>query len=391
VVGIPATPDRLAAAAAAMAVQAQLRAGFPANAGAAVVLSDDRQGAVSPDEPLHVPAPGGAPPMVFTGERLGARSALPALLEVAVASGAPACALVEPLPRDGAPEWLHWLLDPVLRGGFDVVCPAYRRRKLENLLNTGLAYPLTRALFGRRLRQPLGREIALSRRLAERILEAPDGGPEGEGGEDLWVITQALSRECRVCESFLGPRPPPRGPVPEVPQALASLLGTIFHELELHAPLWQRTRSSGPVETFGDPGMLEDAAGRPDVAPLVSAFALGWQDLRSLWAAVLPPQALLALQRLPRDPPEAFRMGDRLWARIVYDFAVGWRVKAMDRAQLLRSMAPLYLGWAAGWVNEVAALDAAASEARAERLCEAFEAEKPYLISRWRWPDRFLP
>jgi hypothetical protein len=42
-------------------------------------------------------------------------------------------------------------------------------------------------------------------------------------------------------------------------------------------------------------------------------------------------------------------------------------------------------------VNEVRALDDAGADERLERLCEAFEAEKPYLISRWRWPDRFTP
>ncbi len=84
-------------------------------------------------------------------------------------------------------------------------------------------------------------------------------------------------------------------------------------------------------------------------------------------------------------------MPDALWARVVYDFAVGWRVKAMDRDQLLRSLTPLYLGWLAGYVNEVAPLGPAEAEARVERLCTAFEQEKPYIISRWRWPDRFSP
>jgi hypothetical protein len=145
------------------------------------------------------------------------------------------------------------------------------------------------------------------------------------------------------------------------------------------------------VATSGEQYLPEDGAHPPATGPLVDAFALGAQDLRRVWGPVLPPQALYALQRLPRDPPEGFRVPDRIWARIVYDFAVAWRVKAVDRAQLLRSMTPLYLGWVASYVNEVAPLDAGAAAERIERLCEVFEAEKPYLISRWRWPDRFAP
>ncbi len=30
-------------------------------------------------------------------------------------------------------------------------------------------------------------------------------------------------------------------------------------------------------------------------------------------------------------------------------------------------------------------------EARIERLARAYEANKSYLVSRWRWPDRFNP
>jgi hypothetical protein len=206
------------------------------------------------------------------------------------------------------------------------------------------------------------------------------------------VITKAVARECRIAQAFLGPRPRPVEPAPDVAETIARVLGLLFHEMELLAPRWQRVRGSAPVATFGEEHLASDGAHpHHGVAGLVSGFALGWADLRPLWAAVLPPQTMLALQRLTRDAPEAFRMPDALWARIVYDFAVGWRVKAMERTQLLRSMAPLYRGWVASWVNEVAPLDAAAAEARLERLCAAFEAEKPYLISRWRWPDRFSP
>jgi hypothetical protein len=161
--------------------------------------------------------------------------------------------------------------------------------------------------------------------------------------------------------------------------------------MEAFAPRWQRVRGSSAVATFGDPRFPDEPATPPAVGTLVSSFVQGWRDLGPLWAMVLPPQTLLGLQRLRTDPPEAFRLGDDVWARIVYDFAVAWRQKVMDRGQLLLSMTPLYLGWAASWASEVCALDAAAADARVERLGQAFELEKRYLISRWRWPDRFSP
>jgi hypothetical protein len=332
----------------------------------------------------------GAPPTVLAASTSPA-GALPALLEVAANLGAPACALLEALPRPADPAWLRALLDPVLEGAFDLVAPSYARGRFDGVLVTGIVYPLTRALFGYQLRQPLGAEVVVSARLGEQLLREDGFRVAGPVAGELWSITLAVSRDCRMAQVALGPRPRPPAQAADVATALARVLAVVFHEMEQHAHRWMRVRASQHVPTLGEERLPPEPAAPPAPGPLVSAFALGWQDLRRLWSEILPPQTLLALQRIPRDPPEAFRLPDALWARVVYDFAVGWRVKAMDRNQLLRSLTPLYLGWLAGFVNEVGPLDPVEAEARVERLCTAFEQEKPYIISRWRWPDRFSP
>lgn len=391
VVGVAADRERGPAAEAALALQAGLDAIFPHVPRVAVVLSSEPEGTVEPGSALE-PGGGGRPaPAIHAGPG-GAEAALHTLLEVALATRAPACALLEPMPRPADPGWLRALLDPVLRGEADLVAPSYQRRRFEGVLVSGLVYPLTRALFGQRVRQPLGTEMVLSRRLVEQLSRDDEWRTDpAYAGTELWVVTKALVRECRCAQVFLGPRPVPQRQPAHLPDALAQVLGTVFHEMELHAARWQRVRGSCAVDTFGDEHLPGETAPPPPVAPLASAFELGRRDLLPLWSSVLPPNTLYALRRLAVEPPEAFRLPDALWARIVYDFAVGWRTKAMDRPQLLRSLTPLYMGWLAGFVNEAGPLDRAATEARVERLCEAFEAEKPYLISRWRWPDRFTP
>ncbi len=391
VVGVAAERERAIAAEAALALQAGLDAVFPGLPGIAVVLSGDPEGTVEPGTPLERGG-GGRPAPAIHAVPGGPEAALRSLLEVALSTGAPACALLEPMPRPADPGWLLSLLDPVLRGTADLVAPSYQRGRFEGVLVSGLVYPLTRALFGQRIRQPLGTEMVLSRRLVEQLSRDDEWQTEpGYAGTELWVITRALVRECRCAQVFLGPRPVPQPQPLHLPDALARVLGTVFHEMEIDAPLWQRVRGSCEIETFGEEHLPGEAAAPPPAAPLVEAFALGRRDLLPLWSAVLPPNSLYALRRIPVDPPEALRFPDALWARVAYDFAVGWRTKVMGRPQLLRSLTPLYMGWLAGFVNEVGPVDRAAKEARVERLCEAFEAEKPYLISRWRWPDRFTP
>jgi hypothetical protein len=389
IVGVPSGPDALAAGEAALALRAGLRDAYAGARVLAVVLTEDPRGATAPGELLPSGA-GDAPPLVLAPSTSPA-GALPALLELAASMGAAACALLEALPRPADTGWLRALLDPVLSGAFDLVTPAYARGRFDGVLVTGIVYPLTRALFGYRLRQPLGAEVVVSGRLGEQLLRDDGLRVAGPVSGELWSITLAVARECRMAQVSLGPRPRPPGPSVDAATALARVLAVVFHEMEQHAHRWMRVRGSQPVPTLGEEPPPAEAASPPAAGPLVSAFALGWQDLRRLWSEILPPQTLLALQRIPREPPEAFQLPDALWARVIYDFAVGWRVKAMDRDQLLRSLTPLYLGWLAGFVNEVGPLGPTETEARVERLCAAFEQEKPYIISRWRWPDRFSP
>jgi len=82
-------------------------------------------------------------------------------------------------------------------------------------------------------------------------------------------------------------------------------------------------------------------------------------------------------------------MPDELWARIIYDFALGYHLRAITQDHLVRAMTPLYLAWVASYALQPEG--AAAAEARLEHLAVAYEMAKPYFLSRWRWPDRFNP
>ena len=51
---------------------------------------------------------------------------------------------------------------------------------------------------------------------------------------------------------------------------------------------------------------------------------------------------------------------------------------------------PLYRAWSASHLLQCVN-DPAKAEECVEQTARAFEADKPYLIARWRWPDRFNP
>jgi hypothetical protein len=145
------------------------------------------------------------------------------------------------------------------------------------------------------------------------------------------------------------------------------------------------------VTTFGPPLPSVTNKVEVDIKRLIEPFQLGFRNLQEIWGLLLPPKTLFELQRLARLVPEQFHMPDELWVRVIYDFSLGYRLRTISRDHLLRALTPLYLGWVASWAVEAEKMDARTAEHRIERLCAAFEAGKPYLVSRWRWPDRFNP
>jgi hypothetical protein len=174
---------------------------------------------------------------------------------------------------------------------------------------------------------------------------------------------------------------------------LAQVLGPVFLEMERCAACWQRTRGSAPVPVRGEFAADPADSGPSDLnlSRMIETFQLGVRDLQEIWSLVLPPATLFELRKLSRLKPEQVQMPDELWAHIVYDFALAHRQRTINRDHLLRSMTPLYLAWVGSYAREMESAGPAAVEQRIERLSLAYEAAKPYLISRWRWPDRFNP
>ena len=321
----------------------------------------------------------------------GKARALQAVLAKARDLGAQALVIFDGAVPTVTPEWVGSLARPVVEHAFDFVAPYYLRHPFEGALTKGLVYPLVRALYGVRLRQPAAAEFGCSARVVDHFLKQDIWDREGaQVGIDLWLTTAAASGDFRLGEAALGVRTHrPRGEEAlDLATTIVQVVGSLFADLERRAGQWQRFHGSIAVQRFGT--LTAPAPHTPDmdVERLIESYRLGDRELRDIWTWVLPPRTLVDLRRLADADKAAFRLDDELWARIVYDFALGYRLRVLPREQLLRSLVPLYSGWLASFILQVRELTVEAADQRVEDLAEAFEAQKPHLIARWRWPER---
>ena len=303
-----------------------------------------------------------------------------------------ACCIVASKLENATPEWIAGFLEPLLDGEFDLVTPSYAHHKLEGLLNSSIVSPLTRSLYGRRVSNPMGPDLGVSQRLFQKILGNLGGGPNQRRNHPLASLAPvAACEKFKVCQVHLGARTHPPTDWTNISSLLVDVLGPVFLDMERNAACWQRVRGSNPVATFGEQSLGSDQVGAVDVERLVNSFQLGARDLQEIWSLVLPPASLLELRKLARLTADRFQMSDQLWVRVIYDFALAHRLRTLNRDHLLRSMTPIYLGWVASHARAIANVDGEAANDRLEHLSVTYELEKSYLVSRWRWPDRFHP
>jgi len=322
----------------------------------------------------------------------GRREAALAIFQQARQLQAKACVLLDAQVETVTADWIERLAQPVLDGSVDLVVPQYLRHAFDGLINSGLVSPFTRALFGRRLRQPSGADLAFSAALMDFYLEPDAVASPPLPASDPWSTITALVDGFRIGHTFLGPRRvEPRGVAPDLAGTLETVLTILFDRMERSAAFWQKVRGSEPVPWFGPPFEIESECSEINRKPMIDSFRQGCHDLVGLWRLVLPPATLLELHRTERQADSVFRFADDLWARVIYDFALGYHLRVMGRDHLLRAIVPLYLGWAASFIGEMEQAAGSEVEERFERLSIQFEGQKRYFISRWRWPDQFNP
>ncbi len=315
----------------------------------------------------------------------GKGSAFRTIFEIARRLKARACAVVDADLRSISPEWIEMLLRPILEQGFDYVAPYYLRHKYDGTITNSLAYPLTRALYGKQIRQPIGGEFGFSGDLAGHYVDQHVWESEvARFGIDIWMTTEAIANGARVCQSFLGAKiHNPKDPASDLSGMLRQVVGSLFSSMEQHVGIWSKVQGSDPVPLFGFPYEVGVEPVHVDIESMVAHFRQGLADLDAIWRQILTARTFEQLQDVNADTSAGCRIPDELWAHIVYDAATAYHHRILPQEHLLKSLTPLYLGRTASFVLATQGLTSAEAERTISGLCQTFEQTKPYLLTRW--------
>jgi glucosylglycerate synthase len=311
--------------------------------------------------------------------------ALRTILATAELLRAKACVVMSPESSKIEPDWLTRLLRPVYNEGFDLVTPTYRRHKFEGMLITNLVYPMTRALYGLRIREAYAPEFAFSGRLGSQFLgqNAWNSGTGGSGVELRFTLA-AITGGYRICQSFLGEKDHIGRHAADLVPALRQTVGVLFATLEQDFPVWSAVTGSQPVPTTGTDREVLLEPVRVNRKRLREMFSTGVAELASVFQSILSPTTLAELQRIAGLSEDEFRYPAELWVRTVYEFAASYQKSVMSRDHIIQALAPLFRGRVFTFLMENRNASADEVENNIEGLCLEFERLKPYLLERWQ-------
>ncbi len=316
----------------------------------------------------------------------GKGSAFRTVFEIARELDVKACAVVDSDLRSITPEWIDLLLSPILKEGYDFCAPYYLRHKFDGTITNSIVYPLTRALYGKRIRQPIGGDFGFTAELARCYLEDESVWESdiARFGVDIWMTTTAVANGFKVCQSFLGAKiHAPKEPSSDLSEMLRQVVGVLFDLMEKYEDKWKEVRGSEPTEMFG---FRYDVGLEPihvDIKRMIDKFILGREELGSIWQSALPASLIWYLHSLKAEPWEEFRLPPDIWAEIIYDFAFAYHRTSINKTHLLKSLTPLYLARVASFINEALEANAYEVEKILEDVCLKFEEKKTDLIELW--------
>lgn len=314
----------------------------------------------------------------------GKGTSLRAVFETATQLKASACVVVDSDLRSITPEWIKLLAEPILNRQADYVTPYYIRHKYDGTITNHIVYPLVRALYGRRVRQPIGGDFGFSGELAAfYVREDVWEYDVARFGIDIWMTTTAVAEDFRVVQTRLGTKVhDAKDPAADLGPMFTQVVGTLLFMMGRYENRWMRVEGSTPVETIGEAETvmkLEPLA--VSLSTLKKEFHEGFNHFAGLYRQVLDQANFEALQEVVKvlKQLDEIRFPADLWARILYDFAFIFQLWNRNRRRLVSMLVPLYFGRTAAYCQEVAPMEAEEAEQVIEAQADVFEGEKGYL------------
>jgi len=315
----------------------------------------------------------------------GKGSAVRAIFEATNLLQAKVCVLFDSDLRSITPDWIKEMVDSVLSNGYDFVAPYYKRYKYDGTITNNIVYNLTRALYGYRVRQPIGGDFAFSLPLIRKYLPRDDWETDvAKFGIDIWLTTTAMVNKVKIAQANLGVKiHDVKDPAEALGPMFRQVISTLLKLMEENEDSWKKVKGSKKVPIVGPEINIEPQPFEINIEKLINDFKIGYGNWKEIWEKIISPDSWEVIKTLSTKEGDEFVFHTETWAKVLYDLAAAYHHWQGNRDILVSLMTPLYFARVASFVNQSISMNNVEAEQLVEEQAETFEKHKDYLIKRW--------
>jgi glucosylglycerate synthase len=388
-VGIPSFNNVLTASYVISQVTKGLDTYFP-NFKSVIFVSDgdSKDETLNSIKKLYLPSQVKLIPAIYMGIS-GKGRAVRAIFEAATQLEVKSVALVDSDLRSITPEWMQLLISPTMQGtGF--VAPYYNRRKYDGTITNFLCYPVTKSLFGKDIRQPIGGDFGLSIELVEDLLDSsmwalPD---VCRFGIDIFETYTALGKGYSIKQARLGVKNhDAKDPSSQLASMFRQVINIMFTSIEEYEPVWKFLKGNSSTELLGD----VESKSTPEQIQVslpntIEAFRNNYDTFQAIYKSFLEPEILNKFEELRQSQLEQSNVDfpSEIWAKTVYSFIAEFHKNPYyGREKLIDALRGLWIGRIAAYLKETWTESEEESEAKVVEEARTFEELKHYLIDKY--------
>lgn len=311
-----------------------------------------------------------------------------AVFELAIMLKAKAIGVFDADLRSITPEWVKYIIEPILYRSAGFVTPFYRRHKFDGTITNQIVYPMTRALYGVDVRQPIGGDFGFCPELAAFFVKEDVWETDvARFGIDIWMTTCAINEGFNVVQTYLGSKiHGAKDPASDLGPMFRQVVSTLFYLMDKYKHNWDRENTFKTIEikNNGDDEPILEAVS-VSMNDLREEFIEGFQNFRPLYDKILNSDNISRLDNIynswESNRDEEFDA--ELWSKVLYDFAYTYQQWQRNKRRLVDVLTPLYFGRTKSYCQQVINMSSSEAEQVVNEQAAIFEKNKPYLLKRF--------
>lgn len=303
-------------------------------------------------------------------------------------SNAKILVLVDSDLKSITPEWIALLGKGALE--YDLVTPVYQRHKYDATLTNFITRPLTVLLYGLNIKQPIGGDFGLSRRLITLLAKSPLWTAYPWFylfGADILITHTALASGLRLAEAQLKAKiHKAKDPSAELEKMFIEVTGAIFTLMFEYENAW----SNRVIRDITDPPLMSKPK-VPDIGVwevqvslenVKRMFIEGIREYREYYRRVLSENTV---SRLYRESVIEDGVDLDLWANMLIDYATAYKKEytITGRISILKTLLPLWQGRFYNYAVNVANLDSNEASRVIDSECREYFKYRDVLIEKY--------